>query len=592
MKLGGWVGRRLRFEAGGASGIGFVRIALAMLIVLVVSCKRDAQISSETSEPAASIEPTVSVLLAYGSEKKSWLVDAIQRFNDSAVHLPNGPRIKVVGQAVGSGAAFDDLVDGTTRAQAWAPASSMYRDWLNDAWTARQGAAGGKKELTDEGKSLALSPVVLAMWKPMAQALGWPAKPVGWSDVLTLAKDPKGWASKGHPEWGAFKFGHTHPGFSNSGSLAVLAAIYGATNQVRGMTSEMLDKPEVGNFLGAIEQSVVHYGKSTGFFADKMLTRGPEFLSAAVLYENLVVDSYTRPEYKNRDLDLVAIYPKEGTFWIDNPFYVLDAPWSDDAQRQAAGVFRDFLLSAPEQARAMTSFGFRPSDPKIAITAPIDAEHGVDPKQPQTLLEIPPTNLVVKSLALWSKVKKVVDIVFVFDHSGSMSGDPLKQAKQGALDFIAQLDDRDRVSLLLFNDGVPPVVEPGELGLQRQQLNETLSNTFAAGGTALYDAISQAHTKLHQVATQSPNHIFALVVLTDGKDEHSESTLEQLQQKLQQPAESLAQAGSEVRIFTIAYGDGADTKLLADLAERGSGASFTGDTKSIRQVYRDLAAFF
>jgi len=580
-----------------------LRACAALLLMLggFGACKRAAPSGSTTASAelprpagaaptsAAASGPTVTVVLAYGSEKKSWLTDAMARFNDKQNHLPSGELIKVEGQAVGSGAAVEDLADGTVKAHAWAPASTMYKEVLNRAWTAHQGALGGKKEILDEGKPLVLSPVVLAMWKPMAQALGWPDKAVGWSDVLALSKDPKGWATKGHAEWGSFKFGHTHPTFSNSGTLSVLAEAYAALGEKRGLSKEALAKPKVAPFMESIEQSIVHYGKSTGFFAEKMLARGPSFLSAAVLYENLVVESYLRPEYQTRDLDLVCVYPKEGTFWIDNPFYVLDAPWSDAPHQQAASMFRSFLLSGDEQLTAMTKFGFRSADPKIAIAAPLDAAHGVTPKEPQTLLELPSTDVVETALQLWGRVKKTVDISFVFDRSGSMSGEPLRQAKQGALDFLGQLDGRDRVSLLMFNDQVPDATEPLLLSDARKQLNDTVSGTFADGGTALYDAVAKAHDKLAELAKQNPKRTFAVVVLTDGKDEHSKMAVERLKELIKQPTE-ISESG--VHIFTIAYGPGADTKLLAELAESGGGASFKGDASSIRQVYRDLAAFF
>jgi Ca-activated chloride channel homolog len=299
---------------------------------LLVGCSKRADpapTTTATAEPPAAsaasapAKPSVTVVLAFGSEKKSWLTDAIQRFNDSAPRLPGGELVRVEGQAVGSGAAVEDLVDGTIKAHAWAPASTMYKDVFARAWTAHQGAVGGKADVLDDGKSLVVSPVVIAIWKPMAQALGWPDKPVGWADVLSLSKDPKGWAGKGHAEWGSFKFGHTHPTFSNSGTLSVLAEAYAALGTTRGLSKEALAKPKVAPFMESIEQSVVHYGKSTGFFSDKMLARGPSFLSAAVLYENLVVESYTRPDLAQRDLDLVCVYPKEGTFWIDNPYGAL-----------------------------------------------------------------------------------------------------------------------------------------------------------------------------------------------------------------------------------------------------------------------------
>ena len=56
-------------------------------------------------------------------------------------------------------------------------------------------------------------PLVFAMPKPMAEALGWPGKAIGWAELAELAADPKGWAKYGHPEWGAFKLGKTNPNF-------------------------------------------------------------------------------------------------------------------------------------------------------------------------------------------------------------------------------------------------------------------------------------------------------------------------------------------------------------------------------------------
>lgn len=55
-----------------------------------------------------------------------------------------------------------------------------------------------------------------------------------------------------------------------------------------------------------------------------MLTGGPQYLSAAVLYENTVIDSRRQPG----STPLVAIYPREGTFWSDHPAAVVRRPWT------------------------------------------------------------------------------------------------------------------------------------------------------------------------------------------------------------------------------------------------------------------------
>ncbi len=82
-----------------------------------------------------------------------------------------------------------------------------------------------------DAKPFMVTPLVIAMPKPMADALGYPATPIGFGDLLALAQDPDGWASKGHPEWGAFKLGKTNPNFSTSGLSATIAQYYAATGK-------------------------------------------------------------------------------------------------------------------------------------------------------------------------------------------------------------------------------------------------------------------------------------------------------------------------------------------------------------------------
>ena len=140
-----------------------------------------------------------------------------------------------------------------------------------------------------------------------------------------------------------------------------------------------------------------------------------------------------------------------------------------------------------------------------------------------------------------------------------------------------------------FNNAVPDVPAPSELSGHRAELVQLVNGIFADGGTAMYDAVAHAHERLRLLAKDEPKRIYAVVVLTDGVDEHSGLKLADVQSAITQSPES---GTPNVRVFTIAYGAGADTKVLAGLAEAGGGATFKGDTASIRQVYRDLAAFF
>jgi Ca-activated chloride channel family protein len=417
------------------------------LLLVVLGCgKGDTGGSSGPSgtgaEPAA--RPALELPILYGSEKKTWLEEQITAFNASGGALKDGRRIHVTGKPTGSGEAMAAILDGSAQPVVFSPASGAYVTLLNQRWQSRDNHT---KALAPAGEPLVLSPIVIAMWKPMAEALGWPAKPLGWADILAVSRDPKGWGGKGRPEWGAMKLGHTHPEDSNSGLLSVLAIAYAGAGTTRGLTAA--DLPKVERYMGEVEDAIVHYGKSTGFFADKLIEHGPTYLSAAVLYENLVIESYGRAP----PLPLVAIYPVEGTFWSDHPYSVLDAPWVGPAEREAAAAFLAFLKARPQQERAL-ALGFRPVDPTIKIGAPVDLAHGVDPQQPQTLLEVPDGATLDALLATWRKTKKPADVVLAFDKSGSMAGEALEQAKAGAKAFLATLDARDQVTLLFFDGTV------------------------------------------------------------------------------------------------------------------------------------------
>jgi Ca-activated chloride channel homolog len=529
------------------------------------------------TDPAAARpeKPAVELSILYGSEKKTWIEEQIKAFNANRAAQGDGGAIHVTGKAIGSGEAMTGILDGSERPTVFSPASGAYVTLLNQAW---QSHDNHTKPIAPAGEPLVLSPIVIAMWKPMATALGWPNKSIGWSDILTVSRDPAGWGKFTHPEWGTMKLGHTHPEYSSSGLLSALAIAYAGAKTTRGLTAAEL--PKVERFMADVEDAIVHYGKSTGFFSDKMIERGPSYLSAAVLYENLVIESYARP----RPLDLVAIYPAEGTFWSDHPYSVLDADWVTPEQRAAAATFLGFLKARPQQERAM-ALGFRPVDPAIKVGAPIDPAHGVDPLQPQTLLEIPDGPTLDALLATWRKTKKPADVVLVFDKSGSMRGRPLQEAQRGAKAFLATLEARDQVTLLFFDRTVYPAFGPVPLGKARAELESRIDGISADGGTALYDATLAAHDLLEARRKAQVHRIRAVVVMTDGADTDS-------QHKLEATVKGLHGEEGGVAVFTIGYGDEPNQAALEAIAKAGAGSFSKGNVDTIIQIFRDLASFF
>ena len=166
------------------------------------------------------------------------------------------------GAATALSSTWSESTEGMSPPVIWSPAASSWGGIVNN----RLDQSGKPPIVPEDAVSFMVTPLVVAMPKPMADALGYPKTPVGWKDILTLAQDPKGWESKGHPEWGPFKLGKTNPNFSTSGLSALVAQNYAGAQKTTDLTIEDLNNPKTVAFNAGIESSVVHYGDITMTF--------------------------------------------------------------------------------------------------------------------------------------------------------------------------------------------------------------------------------------------------------------------------------------------------------------------------------------
>ncbi len=530
-----------------------------------------------------SLGKKITVSIVYGSEKQAWLEPLVAEYNAANHKTAEGSTIVVEATPMGSIESVDAIIGGTMQPTVWSPASSVYVPVANAEWRKTH----SDDLVADNPKDLVLSPVVIAMWEPMARALGWPDKQLGWADIAGLAVSDEGWAAYGYPEWGVFKFGHTHPGYSNSGIVSIIAEAYAGAGKQRGLTLDDLNDPKVSQFMVAVESSIIHYGVSTGFFADRMFERGPSYLSAAVMYENLVVAQESkRIEGTSQQLPVAAIYPKEGTFWSNHPYAILNAPWVTAEHKAAAQDFEAFLLDKPQQLKAI-ELGFRPADPSIPLTSPLDPQHGVDPAQPKTVLEIPPAEVISAIEALWKQVKKPVDLVLVVDTSGSMAGSKITAARSSLMQFISLLDDRDRIEIITFNSDLLTLTDLSPVSEKRQDAITRVSGIIESGNTRLYDATLLAYQELQDKA--DPKHIRSIVILSDGQDTASEKTLNDV---LAVIGTGNLEGGNAIKMFTIAFGDDADKDILKQIAEATGGKQYDSTPENINKIYSEIATFF
>jgi len=520
----------------------------------------------------------LELVFPYGSEKEKWINDVTAAFNRSNTRTQGGKTIFVRALPMGSGETIDNVLSGRLQAHLVSPASAAFIKLGNAESRTKTG-----KDLIASTDNLVLSPVVIAMWKPMAEAIGWGKKPLGWADILALSRNEKGWAAYGFPQWGKFKFGHTHPEFSNSGLISLFAEAYAASGKTAGLKLSDLEKPQTKQFIAGVEQSVVHYGSSTGFFGRKMFANGPEYLSAAVLYESMVVESYSE---NNLAFPLVAIYPKEGTFWSDHPVGVVERDWVTPEHREGAKIYIQYLLKREQQEKAM-QYGFRPASLDVPLAAPLDASHGMDAKEPKTTLEVPQVDVINALLELWKTQKKHSNIALVLDTSGSMAEQgKMQNAKIGAKQLVQLLDDGDTFSFLPFSTELHWSGQDASVKDGRQQLTQQIDSLFAGGDTALYDSIDAAYE--HLAATRNPDaKIQAVVVLTDGEDTNSKMKLNELMERIKYNGETRA-----IHVFTIAYGNDAKKDVLRQIAEATQAKFYEGTPQNIVEVFRDISTFF
>ena len=513
----------------------------------------------------------VRLPFAYSPEKEKLLVPLIREFNRE-----DGEAF-VEGEVVASGEAESKIADGRLEPVIWSPASSLWGRLLNfDA---------DRPLAPDDNPSIVRTPLVIAMWEPFAKALGWPREQIGFEQVIRLARSNQGFAEFGHPEFGSFKYVHTNPDFSTSGLSAVVAEYYAATGKKEGLTESDVRSSKARKIVRDIERSIVHYGDTTLFIADQMRANGPGYASAVAMEEVTLLDFNKRrgPQPK-----LVALYPPEGTFYSDNPFIVLNAPWVSSAQRAAARRFGDFLAERISPEVAARS-GFRPADLDQEPVAPVSKENGVDPAQPERVLGLPEPRVLDRLKQTWREDRKPANVLLIVDTSGSMNDENrLVRAKEGLKVFFDQVGRQDSVGLTIFSDRIQPLIPVGPFDRNERQLRGTVDNLIADGGTAIYDATINGFEQIRDDA--SPERITAVVLLTDGEDTDSAANAEQAVQAVKAQGDS----DNQVRVFTIAYSAGAEgaAEALEAIAQASGGQPYEGDTEDIETVYRSISSFF
>jgi Ca-activated chloride channel family protein len=570
-------------------GITLLIIASAMVISFVSEISQLQQTKIDTT-PAPTELPRDSVLLtiASSSTKQVWMESVVANFHAEEKTTSSGKKIVVEVSPVLSGSSMNAILGGTSQPVVWSPGAPSWVEQLNEQWRIRTNGT----LMSADCKPVVYTPLGFAMWRPMAEALGWPDKPIGWQTIVDLAADPDGWGSYGHPEWGKFRFGHAHPQYANAGLLTMTSFVYGMTGKTDTLTAQDVYAPNVETALRTLAQNTSKYGMVTTDLLNLMAKQGPSYIHAVATFESDTIQTNQERSSELR-FPLVFIFPAEGTFWGDHPYCILDkAEWVSPEQAEAGTIFLDYLLSQEQQALAIDT-RLRPLDTTIPLHAPLSLENGTDPRiTPDTVpsLAFPDADVSAAIIDMFLLTKRKATVVVVLDISGSMQGDKIRTATEATISFLKRLHPDDRVAVLVFNHDVITLAPPTRVGDVVEQLSGQVSTLIADGNTALYDTVCQAATLIQaqQAADLEANEqrLYGVVLLSDGDDTVGHPSENQMFATCL-PAHAEADS---FKFFPIAFGDKANAVLLKRIADVTGGSMFTADPASIEKIYQSISA--
>jgi Ca-activated chloride channel family protein len=149
--------------------------------------------------------------------------------------------------------------------------------------------------------------------------------------------------------------------------------------------------------------------------------------------------------------------------------------------------------------------------------------------------------------------------LLVIDHSGSMEGERIRQARK-SLDYaLHQLTPRDRFNVLAFNDATtrlfPQPVDATPENLQRALA--FVDGIEAEGGTEILSAL---RTALEM--ERAPEYVHQVILATDAAVTNGQDILAMVHDKL-----------GNARLFAVGIGDAPNAALLDGLARFGHGVA-------------------
>jgi Ca-activated chloride channel family protein len=163
-----------------------------------------------------------------------------------------------------------------------------------------------------------------------------------------------------------------------------------------------------------------------------------------------------------------------------------------------------------------------------------------------------------QEIAQFSNERVPVSLGILLDTSGSMTPEKMSSARSAIDRFIYDLLSKDDELFFMQFASVPDLLQGWTY--DRRAISRAVGQVSAAGGTAMYDAIAQALP----IAADGRNQKKALLVISDGNDTNSRTSVSQLRNMIRE---------SEVMVYALGV-DGSDVQTYTPQPRQPSGPRF------------------
>ncbi len=193
------------------------------------------------------------------------------------------------------------------------------------------------------------------------------------------------------------------------------------------------------------------------------------------------------------------------------------------------------------------------------------------PTEENIVVEMDVTELSNTELSNTVEGNLIKDVILVLDNSGSMKkNDPQFLTKRAVTEFIDNLDEYTRASIIIFDQDVRTAVPLTETASSRQDLLDSLSqinykglytNSPAAIESAIYELKNNAKEEARKI----------IVFMTDGIVDTGNADRDLEKKKWLKEDLAADAADASIRIFGIAFTENADFELIQSLAQKTDG---------------------